>query len=201
MLTTLAALSAVSHTAGDADVRRHEERTDDDRIEARVAGVRAHAAARNARTSPKQLDFHQIVAAMGSYPTLLRRLGLVVDLMPGRRRPSRWPAAATVGQGRVSRGRPAGAAHRRCRTGDTHAPHRDAVRRRAGTGREDADQGRPARSRSGAVTVLQLDVDGAGLKLMNFARSLGAVGREARVDPVTRHEDEIGAPALQDRPA
>ena len=46
--------------------------------------------------------------------------------------------------------------------------------------------------------LLQLDVDGAGLKLMNFLRSLRhRLDVEARVDPVTRHEDEIGAPAVR----
>ena len=46
--------------------------------------------------------------------------------------------------------------------------------------------------------LLQFDVDGAGLKVMNFARSLGRrFDVEARVDPVTRHEDELGAPALR----
>ena len=51
----------------------------------------------------------------------------------------------------------------------------------------------PARYR-----LLQFDVDGAGLKVMNFARSLGRrFDVEARVDPVTRHEDELGAPALR----
>ena len=53
----------------------------------------------------------------------------------------------------------------------------------------------PARYR-----LLQLDVDGAGLKVINFARSLARrFDAEARVDPVTRHEDELGAPAMQDR--
>ena len=47
-------------------------------------------------------------------------------------------------------------------------------------------------------SLLQFDVDGAGLKVMNFARSLsGAATPRRRVDPVTRHEDELGAPALR----
>jgi hypothetical protein len=32
----------------------------------------------------KKIDFHQVVAAMNSYPTLLRNLGLVVDLVIDR---------------------------------------------------------------------------------------------------------------------
>ena len=46
--------------------------------------------------------------------------------------------------------------------------------------------------------LLQFDVDGAGLKVINFARSLHRrFDSEARVDPVTRHEDELGAPAIR----
>jgi hypothetical protein len=51
----------------------------------------------------------------------------------------------------------------------------------------------PARFR-----LLQVDIDGSGLKAMNFARSLRRrFDVEARVDPVTRLEDEVGAPALR----
>src|SRR5207245_2900332 len=46
--------------------------------------------------------------------------------------------------------------------------------------------------------LLQFDADGAGLKLMNFARSIGRrfdVNR--RVDPITRYEEGMGAPSLR----
>src|SRR5207247_4990713 len=47
-------------------------------------------------------------------------------------------------------------------------------------------------------SLLQADVDGAGLKLMNFARSLARlVPEEDRVDPVTRQEKEAGVPSLR----
>src|SRR5436853_195245 len=47
--------------------------------------------------------------------------------------------------------------------------------------------------------VLQSDVDGAGLKLMNFARSLRPMAGNPllQVDAVTKFEKEAGAPALR----
>ena len=135
---------------------------------------------------------------MGSYPTLLRRLGLVVDLVLA---PSGFaPAAAanpsvkvlfpagTLQVPRTSDGAPA----TRTRLSATRFdalpdPAADNV---IADGLLALD---PARYR-----LLQVDVDGAGLKVMNFARSLGRrFDVELRVDPVTRHEDEVGAPSLR----
>jgi hypothetical protein len=46
--------------------------------------------------------------------------------------------------------------------------------------------------------ALPVDVDGAGLKVMNFARLLGRLARaDERVDSVTRIERKVGAPALR----
>ena len=46
--------------------------------------------------------------------------------------------------------------------------------------------------------LLQMDVDGAGLKVMNFARSLRQLDRAGqRADPVSAIEREVGAPALR----
>ena len=135
---------------------------------------------------------------MGSYPTLLRRLGLVVDLVLAPA--SFTPAAAADLTVKVVF--PAGALQIP-RTSDgvpatrtrLSAAHFDAVPDPAADtpladGLLDLQ---PARFR-----LLQIDVDGAGLKVMNFARSLRRrFDVEARVDPVTRQEDEIGAPALR----
>jgi hypothetical protein len=47
-------------------------------------------------------------------------------------------------------------------------------------------------------TLLQSDVDGAGLKVMNFARSLALMQpADKRHDPVTKHERQVGAPSLR----
>ena len=114
---------------------RHAARTDDPRIDARWLEYE-RTELPGARTSPASIDFHQIVAAMGSYPTLLRRLGLVVDLVlapgdfhavrggatsPSR---SRFPAGA-LKVPRSADGAP----------GHAHAAHRRALRRRARSGR------------------------------------------------------------------
>ena len=45
---------------------------------------------------------------------------------------------------------------------------------------------------------MQTDVDGAGLKVTNFARSLARMRpAEERLDPTTLFEREVGAPALR----
>ena len=48
-------------------------------------------------------------------------------------------------------------------------------------------------------SFVQTDVDGAGLKVTNFARSLLTLRRNAdyQLDPVTRQKRELGAPALR----
>ena len=185
------------HTPPAASVVKQKARNDDARIETRW---REHG-----RTDlPKRedisetIDFHKIVAAMGSYPTLLRRLGLVVDLVlaPGGFAPA---AAADLS---VKVKFPAGALQI-ARTSDG-AP---ATRARLSATRFDAvpDPAADNVIADGLLSLdpasyrlLQVDVDGAGLKAMNFARSLGRrFDVESRVDPVTRHEDEVGAPALR----
>ena len=46
--------------------------------------------------------------------------------------------------------------------------------------------------------LLQVDVDAAGLKIMNFARSLDRLSRdELRVDSVSRKERRVGVPSLR----
>ena len=146
----------------------------------------------------EMLDFHQIVSAMGSYPTLLRRLGLVVDLVlaPGGFTPA---AAADLSVKAVF---PAGTLQIP-RSNDA-AP---ATRTRLTASKFDVVSSATAAMpiKDGLLALdptrhrlLQFDVDGAGLKLMNVARSLRRrFDENKRVDPVTRHEDEMGAPALR----
>lgn len=150
----------------------------------------------------RKLDFHQIVAAMGSYPTLLRRLGLVVDLVIARDRliPAadeelsvtvRFAAGAlTVPSTRGSS--PITRARLTDRIFDAISnPKLKSGEYRVADGLLDLDPKRFA--------LLQADVDGAGLKLMGFARSLRRFveDSEERADPTTRFEKEAGAPALR----
>ncbi|HEY0928503.1 MAG TPA: hypothetical protein VGE27_01185 [Gemmatimonas sp.] len=151
----------------------------------------------------KSLDFHRIVAAMNQYPLLLRRLGLVQDfIVPvGRLRHSdNTPVSCTVDLPRAAAGAPA-------------VTRRDASPRTLTTfGRSTfAPAPRPPadtkdlRVRDGLlrmspdrVALLQADVDGAGIKLMNFARSLAGHERSARqVDAVTKLPRRAGAPAIR----
>lgn len=185
------------HTPPATPIARHEPRKDDARIDAKWLEYQRTELPQREDIA-KQLDFHQIVAAMGSYPTLLRRLGLVVDLLLT---PAAFPAAASAdlsvkvvfppGLLKVMRTSDAGPITRaRLTSTQFDAVSDPAADLRIKDRLLELD---PAR-----FHLLQLDVDGAGLKVMNFARSLGRrFNVEARVHPVTRHEDEIGAPALR----
>ncbi len=151
----------------------------------------------------KEIDFHQIVAAMNQYPTLLRLLGIVVDLsidadklplspdlplwievdLPPRspnaeRTPSVSPRTHTV--------------HSSGRFEALSSP----VPRPAGLRVENC----LLKLNPDHFALLQADVDGAALKLMNFARSLRRLERleeDGLKDPTTKKDREAGAPALR----
>jgi hypothetical protein len=149
----------------------------------------------------KKIDFHQMVAAMNSYPVLLRKLGLVVDLIVDR---SLFTFAADAAlSAQVTLPKTGGAATRVDVSPVTHAKfdksHWQAARQlfpKAGD----------SRVRDGLLELdpkqfdlVQVDVDGAGIKLMNFARSLPrhSEKEDLRFDPTTRKENEAGVPALR----
>ena len=176
-------------------------RSDDDRIE---ASWREHEQAKlpEPEDFAKQLDFHKIVGAMSSYPTVLRRLGLVVDLVVARDGFADSADAPLSVTRRLPRRRAGGPA-----TARRLARH---ARVAVGGGRSEPSPIRspapPTRasptgcstSTRSASTLVQMDVDGAGLKLMNFARSLARKARgDERVDSVSRAESRLGAPALR----
>ncbi len=178
-------------------------RTDDPRIDATYV---EHAQTKLPADTDfaKELDFHKIVAAMNSYPTVLRRLGLVVDLVVDRDRYADYPdsllwAEVTFPAGGLQVAKSAGDVSPRTHatlSASTFAAHSNPVPPSASELRVpdrllDLDPKRFA--------LLEMDVDGIGLKLLNFARSLGRVlvDQEQRVDPVTRFEKESGAPSLR----
>jgi len=160
----------------------------------------------DAAQAVRDLDFHQIVAAMNQYPTLLRRLGLVVDFIVP---PSGIPLGAdvaisvratlpsTVATNDVTRRvtRAAASPVTRTRlTANTFAPvprpSPDVADLRVADGRLSLDPKRFA--------LLQADVDGAGQKLLNFARTLAAhVSPQRQLDNVTDLPRRVGAPALR----
>ncbi len=150
----------------------------------------------------ERLDFHRVVSAMNSYPTLLRKLGLVVDLILDRSLlapaadaplvaevlfpegalsvPSA-PSVSPVTHARLSA--------RGFRAVSNPSPPAGAFRVQRGL--VDLDPKR--------FSVLEADVDGGALKLLGFARSLRRyVGDlESRANPVTRFEEQTGAPSLR----
>lgn len=192
------------HTPPATPMPRKATRTDDDRIDAKWLEYE-RAAIPKPEEIAEQLDFHRIVAAMNAYPTVLRRLGLVVDILVRR---DAFPPSANaplsvqvVFDGGVLQVPLAGTAAPQTQTllsdKKFQPVSNPAASYRVKDGLLDLD---PTK-----FDLLQVDVDGAGLKVMNFARSLGrrintgdaAAEAESRVDPISRIEDQVGAPALR----
>jgi hypothetical protein len=150
----------------------------------------------------KEIDFHQIVAAMNQYPTLLRRLGLVVDLLIAKTEFSASPNAALSVEVVLPPGAP----------GVTRVPDVSARSRTLLDAKRFQPVSRPNPQPGdyrveGRLLVLdpkvfklvQVDGDGAGLKVMNFARTLGLMknNQDQKRDPISQQEHEKGAPALR----
>lgn len=176
-------------------------RLDDDRITASWMEHEQRKLPSEAELAEK-LDFHQVISAMSPYPTLLRRLGLVVDLILDRGLLAEAPDAplsteVIFADGALAVPRTPDLSpitHARLAPGAFVAvanPSPPPGAFRVLDGLVDLD---PAR-----FSLLEEDVDGAALKLLGFARSLRRLGNdhEERVDPVTRFEKEIGAPSLR----
>lgn len=152
----------------------------------------------------KRYDFHRIVAAMNQYPTLLRRMGLVVDVLIKADAFSH-ASSKTL---KVAVNLPSAAGNAPLVT--RNAVVSPAVQCRLSAKRFDAVP-RPSplandyEVKDGLLVIdekrfklLQVDVDGAGLKTMNTARSLKRIKENKdQKDPTTKHERVIGTPALR----
>lgn len=149
-----------------------------------------------------EFDFHQIVAAMNQYPSLLRRLGLVIDVLIARDA----LALASDALLRVAVELPPGAPSVQ-RLADaspaTHAMLDDA--RFEAVPRKSPQLG-DFRVANGLLvhdpktfSFIQSDVDGGGIKVTNFARTLLALRNspDQQLDPVSKQNREFGAPALR----
>jgi hypothetical protein len=149
----------------------------------------------------KQIDFHQILAAMNPYPTMLRRLGIVIDFILKASLFEKAPDQSLSvsvhfppGELKISRTNDASPATRTLRSDTAFQPVSNPSltqydsRVVDGLLNLDPEQ----------YGILQLDVDSAGLKIMNFCRSLSRIKTDADlIDPVTRNEKEVGAPSLR----
>jgi hypothetical protein len=152
----------------------------------------------------KELDFHRIVAAMNQFPTLLRKLGLVVDFIVAKsefNNAANHPLSVTVDLPPLPPGSAVvtATASMETRTLLDAKRFRPVPRTAPGVvGDYKALDGllvlNPNRFR-----LIQVDGDGAGLKVINFARTLGrmAGNKQQQVDPVTKKDHEEGAPALR----
>lgn len=187
------------HTPPSTPTPRKHTRSDDPRIKAQWLEYQQTDLPKPADFA-KQIDFHQIVAAMNQYPTLLRRLALVVDfvidaaafaptpnallgvsvgLPPPTPSVERLADASPLTRARLTASRFEALTRPSPKSGDYRAV--DGLLELASSFR-----------------LVQADTDGAGLKLMNFARSLARMSPgDERLDPTTRFEREVGAPALR----
>jgi hypothetical protein len=152
----------------------------------------------------KEFHFHKIVAAMNQYPTLLRGLGLVVDLLVSR---DAFPHAADAPLSvAVELPPPPPEVQRVADASPRTKALLDDTRFQAVPRVIPASQG-GFRIVDGLLDLdpqtfdlLQADVDGSGLKVVNFAHSLLTLEQgvpDDQLDPVTRNEREMGAPSLR----
>lgn len=149
-----------------------------------------------------EIDFHQIVAAMNQYPTLLRRLGLVIDLLIARNLLTAAPDALLWVEAQLPQGSPT--VDRLPDASPRTHTLLDASRFQPVP--RPTPQGGDFRVAEGLLDLepknfsfIQTDVDGAGIKITNFARSLLTLRGQAdyQIDPVTKQKRELGAPALR----
>jgi hypothetical protein len=172
-----------------------QKRSDDERITARWMEYE-RAAIPEAEDLAKLFDFHKIIASMNSYPTIMRKLGLVVDFLldPNQFKESQDSLSIsteldteiqTTHSSLVTRTMLSSS---RFQAVSDPTPNQDDIR----------TKDRLLDINQNQYDLLQMDVDGAGLKLMNFARTLAKLLEvPSRIDTVTRFEKEIGVPALR----
>jgi hypothetical protein len=151
------------------------------------------------------IDFHQIVAAMNQYPTLLRKLGLVLDfVVPTTKVPKRASLGLSVTAKMPTVTAPknvALAVQRRFASPSTQTRHADgafAAISRPSSPQEDLLLGDGLlKLSSERFALLQTDVDGGMHKLVNFARTLSRMRRDRLADPTSGLPREAGTPALR----
>lgn len=146
-------------------------------------------------------DFHDRVAAMNQYPTLLRRLGLVVDFLVEA---GRWPPGSNqVLQGWLKLPRAPRGVRRKpevpnrvlCRLDEGQFA---ALPRPGGAGADYQLNDGMLLLGEGHFSLLQVDVDGATLKAMNTARSLNRFADSGDTrDATSRHERNMGVASLR----
>jgi len=150
----------------------------------------------------KRIDFHQIIAAMNQYPKLLRLLGVVVDFVIPRdtftesANQQLWVTCDFSTDPGTGAARIQGSPRTRTRLGSGRF---DPIARPSPSAGDYRVRDGLLMINSDLFAVLQTDVDAAGLKLMNFARTLRKLQAtpEHQNDAVTKHEKDTGVPALR----
>jgi hypothetical protein len=148
-------------------------------------------------------DFHQVVAAMNQYPSLLRRMGLVIDFIVAADRFT----PTLDGLLRVEVSLPKSKSRKVVtRLQDVspkvHCAYQDAAFYMLSSQQSQVHQ---VFIKQGLLDIntehfalIQHDVDSTGLKMMNTARTLVRQKLDAvRLDPTSRKERGMGVPALR----
>ncbi|MEO7996565.1 MAG: hypothetical protein ABI852_03925 [Gemmatimonadaceae bacterium] len=153
-----------------------------------------------------EIDFHQIVAAMNPYPTLLRKLGIVLDFVVPRADVPRGADLALSVTAKLPVAPVPGNAAQFVKSDSaapiTHAVHTastfTAAPRPAPLPDDVAIHKGLLKLDTKQFALLQADVDGGVHKLMNFTRTLAKQGRDGRLlDPTTHLPRHAAAPALR----
>jgi hypothetical protein len=182
-------------------------RVDDPRISVDTEGFERPPAPASEAELAASFDFHRAVAALNAYPTLLRRLGLVLDfqLDPGLFQAGDVDLSVVVRFPDLPTRQDVAdlAPVTKARIGDRSFSARSRVAPGPGIEMRVEAGLLDLYSQPDSFDVLQADVDGAVFKLMNFARSLRQADSIAASDPahlfddVTRKDKRAGAPALR----
>ena len=139
------------------------------------------------RPKAPDFDFHQMVAQLGDHPAVLRRLGLIVDLVVDR--------PAGIGENGSVRVVPADGGLPE----DPPSPSTYYELDERWFGARPSNRLRMARGLLHLdpeyYDLFQVDVDGAALKVADFANTLGRMLDKGRRGPAT--PTEIGVPALR----
>jgi hypothetical protein len=139
-----------------------------------------------AKPKPPELDFHRAVSLLGDQPELLRRLGLVVDLElpPGSEIPPEGRVRVSPSS-EIMEGPPSPWTRYEHEGTFFGARPRDPFRFHHGLLRLSKE----------FFDLYQVDVDGAALKLVDFASTIGHMQDEERRSHAT--PSDAGAPALR----
>lgn len=144
-----------------------------------------------------EIDFHGIVAFLGDYPKLLRRLGLAIDLVIERAWNPPQFGRVRVHPGDAVALDDAGNLARQPWTNYVLDDTLFITRTRDREGFGDFADGMVRLEDTRLFRINQIDIDGSALKLMDFAENAGRVADHVRGAAASMTPDALSVPALR----